>query len=194
MRLVACAVALLLFGQCQRNEAPRSSGPGVADAARPMAAPPVAAEPPPPPPDDATDAGAPPASKGSWLEGNIYRFRLDDVRTCTPPAPPAVARIGAVVRVTSKIDQLMVAARDVKLESGGVVLESAISPKTSAACAPLLAPKSLRAGKSTDGVVVFEIPPGFNLEHRPVKVTYQPTRWGGAKRVEALLPAESLPR
>jgi hypothetical protein len=193
-----CALALLLFGQCQRNEAPRASAPtpGAADAARPMAeppgAPPVAGAPPPPPPDDAIDGGAPPASKGSWLEGNVYRFRLDDVRTCAPPTPPAVARIGAVVRVTSKIDGLMVAPRDVKLESGGVILESAISPQTS--CAPLLTPKSLRAGKSTDGLVVFDIPPGFNPEHRPVKVTYQPTRWGGAKRVEALLPAESLPR
>ena len=157
----------------------------------PPAAPPPAA--PAPPSGEAPDAGAPPASKGSWLEGNIYRFRLDDVRTCTPPAPPAVARIGAVVRVTSKLDELMVAPRDVKLESGGVILESAISPQASAACAPLLTPKSLRAGKSTDGVVVFDIPPGFNPEHRPVKVTYQPTRWGGAKRVEAVLSAESLP-
>ena len=175
MRIVVCALALLLFGQCQRNEAPRPSAPmpGAADAARPMAEPPAGpsvADASPPPPD-ATDAGPPPAAKGSWLEGNIYRFRLDDVRTCAPPGPPAVARIGAVVRVNSKIDGLMVAPRDVKLESGGVILESAISPPTSAACAPLLTPKSLRAGKSTDGVVVFDIPPGFNPQRRPVKVT-----------------------
>ena len=46
----------------------------------------------------------------------------------------------------------------------------------------------MRAGKTNDGVVVFDVPPEFNPDHRPVKVTYQPTRWGGAKRVEALLP------
>jgi hypothetical protein len=186
------AAALLLAGGCQRNEAPSAPPPPAGDVARARSAPPPPA-PPPAVPDEAPEAGARPASKGGWLEGNIYRFRLDDVRTCARPAPPAVARIGVVVRVTSKLDELMVAPRDVKLESGGVILESAISPKTSAACAPLLAPKSLRAGNSADGVVVFDIPPGFNPEHRPVKVTYQPTRWGGAKRVDAVLPAESLP-
>jgi hypothetical protein len=188
----ACVLALLLLARCQRNEAPRpepTPPPAVADAARAGAEPPAAT-----PPAEAADAGAPPASKGAWLEGNIYRFRLDDIRTCPPPPPPAVARIGAVVRVTSKMDELMVASRDFKLESGGVILDSAISPKTSGACASLLAPKSLRAGKSADGVVVFDIPPGFNPEQRPVKITYQPTRWGGAKRTEAVLPVGSVPR
>ena len=186
----ACVLALLLLARCQRNEAPRpepAPAPPVADAARATAPPPAASP-------EAADAGTPPASKGAWLEGNIYRFRLDDVRTCPPPPPPAVARIGAVVRVTSKMDELMVAPRDFKLESGGVILDSAISPKTSGACASLLAPKSLRAGKGADGVVIFDIPPGFNPEQRPVKITYQPTRWGGAKRTEVVLPAGSVPR
>jgi hypothetical protein len=160
----------------------------VADGAR------AAAEPPAPPPAPAApdaDAG-PPASKGTWLEGNIYRFRLDDARQCPPPAAGNAARIGARVRVTSKVDEVFVAPRDVKLESGGVILDSAIVTKAPAGCGPLLAPTSLRAGKTADGVVVFDIPPGFNPERRPVKIMYQPTRWGGAKRVEAVLPAETL--
>ena len=153
-----------------------------------------AAEPPAPPPAPAAaaeaepDAASPPPSKGSWLEGNIYRFRLDDVRKCPPPSVAGGARIGAVVRVTSKVDEVFVAPRDVKLESGGVILDSAILGKAPGGCGPLLTPKSLRAGKTADGVVVFDLPPGFNPEGRPVKITYQPTRWGGARRVEALLP------
>jgi hypothetical protein len=151
----------------------------------------AAAEPPPTPPVPANSeaaAATPPPSKGTWLEGNIYRFRLDDVRKCPPPAVGGGTRIGAVVRVTSKIDEVLVASRDFKLESGGVILDSAILEKAPAGCGPLLAPKSLRAGKTADGVVVFDVPPEFNPEGRPVKITYQPTRWGGARRVEAVLP------
>jgi len=181
---VASTVALLLLGQCQRQEvAPPSATttPAVAAAAQPPPAPPAAAE-------ADTDTTSPPPSKGSWLEGNIYRFRLDDVRKCPPPAVGGGARIGAVVRVTSKVDEVFVAPRDIKLESGGVILDSAILDKAPGGCGPLLAPKSLRAGKTADGVVVFDLPPGFNPDGRPVKITYQPTRWGGARRVEALLP------
>ena len=90
--------------------------------------------------------------------------------------------------MTSKVDEVFVAPRDVKLESGGVILDSAILGKAPGGCGPLLTPKSLRAGKTADGVVVFDLPPGFNPEGRPMKITYQPTRWGGARRVEALLP------
>jgi hypothetical protein len=156
---------------------------------------PPAAPPPPPapaaPPDAPADAGGEPPSRGTWLEGNIYRFRLDDVRTCAPPSGGG-ARIGALVRVTSKVDEVFVAPRDVKLESGGVILDSAVLEKAPAGCGPLLTPKSLRAGKTADGVVVFDVPPEFNPERRPVKITYQPTRWGGARRVEAVLPSDSL--
>lgn len=183
---VASTVALLLLGQCQRQEvAPSATTPAVANAA--TAAP--ATQPGPPASAEAeTDTASPPPSKGSWLEGNIYRFRLDDVRKCPPPSVGGGAHLGAVVRVTSKIDEVFVAPRDFKLESGGVILDSAILDKAPGGCGPLLAPKSLRAGKTADGVVVFHLPPGFNPEGRPVKITYQPTRWGGARRVEALLP------
>jgi hypothetical protein len=203
---VPFALALVLLAHCRRQEV---AGFNVAPSAAAVAQ--LAAESPPAPPADspvpvpvpAVPAAAPgeaaasdsaPPSRGTWLEGNIYRFRLEDVRACPPPAVGAAARVAATVRVSSKINELLVAPRDVKLEAGGVILDSAIAPKAPAGCAPLLAPKSLRAGKSSDGVVLFDLPPGFNAERRPVKITYQPTRWGGAKRVEAILPAESLPR
>ena len=186
---VASTVALLLLGQCRRQQvAPPDTTPAVAVGARAAAQPPPSSPAPPAAAEAETDATSPPPSKGGWLEGNIYRFRLDDVRKCPPPAVGGGARIGAVVRVASKIDEVFVAPRDVKLESGGVILDSAILDKAPAGCGPLLAPKSLRAGKTADGVVVFDLPPGFNPEGLPMKITYQPTRWGGARRVEALLP------
>jgi hypothetical protein len=187
--VIASTVALLLLGQCQRRGAARSeTTPAVANAARAPAEPAPTPPAPPVPAEAETDTASPPPSKGSWLEGNIYRFRLDDVRKCPPPSVAGGARIGAVVRVTSKVDEVFVAPRDVKLESGGVILDSAILDKAPGGCGPLLAPKSLRAGKTADGVVVFDLPPGFNSDGRPVKIIYQPTRWGGARRVEALLP------
>ena len=190
---IASTLALLLLASCQRQDvAPPPVKSTVADAAPAVATPPP--QPPPAAAEAAPDAAGPPPSKGTWLEGNIYRFRLDDVRKCAPPPTlPGAARIGAVVRVTSKVDEVFVAPRDVKLESGGVILDSAILEKAPDGCGPLLAPKSLRAGKTADGVVVFDVPPDFNPEGRPVKITYQPTRWGGARRVEAVLPSGSLP-
>ena len=191
---VTSLFGLLLLGQCSRQDvAPPPTTSTVSDGARAVGPPPAAPPAPVPAADGATaDEASPPASKGTWLEGNIYRFRLDDVRKCSPPAVAGGARIGAVVRVTSKVDEVFVAPRDFKLESGGVILDSAIVTKAPGGCGPLLAPKSMRAGKTTDGVVVFDVPPEFNPEHGPVKLTYQPTRWGGAKRVEALLPSGSL--
>lgn len=145
--------------------------------------------------DAASDAeSSPEPSQGRWLEGNIFQFRMDGIRRCTPPALVGFTRIGILVRVTSKMDELLVAPRDVKLEAGGVILDSTVLPTAPGGCAPMLAPKSLRAGKSAAGVVVFDLPTGFNAEHRALKVTYQPTRWGGARRVEAVVPPDALPR
>ena len=190
---VASVLALVLFAQCRRQDvAPPQTTPPVANGARAVAEPLAAPPAPAPAAEGATDEASAPASKGTWQEGNIYRFRLDDVRKCSPTAVAGGARIGVVVRVASKVDEVFVAPRDVKLESGGVILDSAIVTKAPDGCGPLLAPKSMRAGKTNDGVVVFDVPPEFNPDHRPVKITYQPTRWGGAKRVEALLPPGSV--
>jgi hypothetical protein len=186
-----------MLGQCRRQEIPPSARapgtrPGARAAAEPAAAPPAvaarAADPAPPP---APDDGKKDRENGGWLDGNIYRLRLDAVRACPDAAADGAARVGVVVRVAAKTDGLFVAPRDFKLESGGVILESAVAAKAAAGCAPLLVPRSLRAGKAADGVVVFDLPAGFNPDRRPVKITYQPTRWGGAHRVETVLPPPS---
>ena len=184
-RALVPALALAVTAQCRRAEvAPADTTPAAARTTR--AAPEPAAAPPPIAAVEA-DVARPTPARGTWVDGSTYRFRLEDVRSCSPPAPDGAARIGALVRVASNIDELLVAPRDFKLETGGVILDSAVAPKAAASCAPLLAPRSLRAGKTADGVVVFDIPAGFNPEHRPVRITYQPTRWGGARKVEAVL-------
>jgi len=194
LSVVGFGVALVCLAQCRRREIVRSDAtpPAATERARaapePRDAPPAVA-------DAASDAESPlEPSQGRWLEGNIYQFRVDEIRRCTPPAFVGFVRVGVLVRVASKMDELLVAPRDVKLEAGGVILESTVLPSAPGGCAPILAPKSLRAGKSAAGVVVFDLPAGFNAEHRPLKVTYQPTRWGGARRVEAVLPPESVSR
>ena len=109
------------------------------------------------------------------------------------PSAAASAPAGGTAGVGGGSTGARAALATAGLVSGGVILDSAILAKAPGGCGPLLTPKSLRAGKTADGVVVFEVPAGFNPEHRPVRITYQPTRWGGAKRVEAVLPAASLP-
>ena len=186
----ASTLALLVLAQCRRADVPP---PVIAAAAPAPAAVPVAAEARPVSTAATDSALAPTASPSGdgWLDGNIYRVRMANARPC-PPSGAGATRVGVRVYVASKIGDLLVAPRDFKLETGGVVLDSAIIHKAPPACAPLLAPKSLGAGKTTEGVVVFDLPPGFNTERRPVRITYQPTRWGGARRVEAVLPAGSF--
>lgn len=184
-RALVPALALVVTAQCRRAEV-TAADPTPATARTARAAPERSAALPPTAPVEA-DAARPTPSRGTWVDGRTYRFRLEEVRSCSPPAPDGAARIGAVVRVASNIDELLVAPRDFKLETGGVILDSVVAPKAAAGCAPLLAPRSLRAGKTADGIVVFDIPAGFNPEHRPVRITYQPTRWGGARKVEAVL-------
>ena len=184
----ASTLALLVVPQCRRADV----APAVSAAAAPApAGVPVAAEARPVPAAALAPTASP--SGDGWLDGNIYRVRMADARPCPPPAAVAGAtRVGVRVHVASKIGDLLVAPRDFKLETGGIVLDSAVIHKAPPACAPLLAPTSLRAGKTTEGVVVFDLPPGFNTARRPVRITYQPTRWGGARRVEAVLPAGSF--
>jgi hypothetical protein len=194
LSVVTLGCALALFAQCRRREIVRPDATPPAGTETPRAVP-APRDAPPAVADAASDGdGSPEPSQGRWLEGNIYQFRVDEIRRCAPPALVGFVRIGILVRVTSKTDELLVAPRDVKLEAGGVILDSTVLSSAPGGCAPMLAPKSLRAGKSAAGVVVFDLPTGFNAEHRPLKVTYQPTRWGGARRVEAVVPPESLTR
>ena len=131
---VVCAVALLLFGQCQRNE---SAAPSAADAGRGRRRAPVAA--PPRPPLVATRLRRRrPMPEPAGVEGQLAGGQHLPIPSGRRPNVPAVhvaggARIGAVVRVTSKIDEVLRRPARLQAESGGVILESAILAKRPAA-------------------------------------------------------------
>ena len=94
------------------------------------------------------------------------------------------------VDVFAKYDELLVASRDVKLESAGIILDSEINPTVDARCGALLRPRQLKQGQIASGVVLFSVPPEFDT--RSVVVSYRATRWGGAPRLEVTLPASAF--
>jgi hypothetical protein len=195
LAMVALALPLTLLAQCRRQEVPASEVAPTAASGRAVPEPRDARAAGADGPTDASaDAGGPLPSAGEWLDGRIYRFRLEATRRCAPATNPDSLRIGVVVRVESKMNELLVASRDVKLQSGGIILDSVVIAKAPAGCAPLLGPSSLRAGKATAGAVIFDVPPEMVSANQPVRVVYQPTRWGGAHRVEAALPPGALAR
>ena len=54
-----------------------------------------------------------------------------------------------------------------------------------AGCQPLLPARSLRVGESLAGFALFEVPKSFRTKTEdPIVLSYKPTRWGGARRVE----------
>lgn len=136
----------------------------------------------------------PVSTLGLWMEGNIYRLKAEDVRRChadavAAGAPAAPMRLGVRVHITSKLESLLVAPRDLTLESEGVIFQAKVSDKPIPGCAPLLVPRELRWGKTASGIAVFELPAGFKFDVKGPTLAYQPTRWGGAKRTEVRLPA-----
>jgi len=166
--------------------------------------------------DDLTPA--PPARKAAglreWVDGGMFRFRVEAISGCgvaagpanqlssagTPgggavaidrptPARPPAERLAVSVQIIAGADHIFVSPRDVTLESGGVILQSS-DPKAplAARCRPALAPQRLRARQSARGAVVFEVSPEFRARQAPMILAYRPTRWGGAGRLEVKLP------
>jgi hypothetical protein len=136
-----------------------------------------------------------PADVGSWADSPSYRFKVSDRKRCTEPAAAAGAAgsrqwLALSVEVFAKYDGLLVASRDVKLESGGIILASEAAPKVTAACGTLLRPRQLKRGETASGLVLFVVPPEFDTP--AAVVSYQATRWGGAPRLEIKLPAPAI--
>lgn len=136
-----------------------------------------------------------PGDVGNWADSPSYRFRVNGSKRCARrPAPENAEVQGPLlalsVEVFAKYDELLVAGRDVKLESAGIILDSEVDPQIEASCGALLRPQQLRQGQTASGVVLFAIPPEF--ETRSVVVTYRATRWGGAPRLEVRLPAPAF--
>ncbi|MES1164442.1 MAG: hypothetical protein ABUR63_01690 [Verrucomicrobiota bacterium] len=211
---VCFLVALLgggLVSGCQRGDPPSGPAAGpLSPAAAPQAAPAAkgaaqgGAGPGAPPDGGASPDGAAASDDGgagagtlvgSWLEGNIYKLKVESMRWCgagkrvPEPSATAVMHLGVRVVITAKIDQLFVTARDVTLESEGVIFQGKVLGTPPAGCGPLLPQRQLRAGQNVGGVVVFELPADFKADPRGPALAFQPTRWGGAKRTELRLPA-----
>jgi hypothetical protein len=127
-------------------------------------------------------------SVGKWVESSAYKFRVTDVVRCADPAPGETVpedrkvRVGAFIQVFSKFDQFFLTPRDVTLEKGGVILDSERNAKPGPECKPLLEPMRVMHDQTRGGVVVFQVPDESFLKDGVV--AFNPTRWGGAPRVE----------
>ena len=81
---------------------------------------------------------------------------------------------------------MFVSARDLELRRGGVILNARyINQPLLPGCKPLLPAKQLRIGEDVSGFALFEVPKSFRTTtDDPIVLSYKPTRWGGARRVE----------
>src|SRR5262245_15786374 len=192
---------------CQRDEtrAPTATA-SAATPAQPAPAPlPLGVK---PGTDDHVPDAGPPAggdaivATGEWSENHLYKFRLERVAPCgTPettlgptqqPAAGAASQfrgetswVGAFFSVEAK-DDVFVSPRDLQLRRGGVILNARhINQPLLSGCKPLLPAKQLRPGEGLGGFALFEVPKSFRqTTDDPIVLSYQPTRWGGARKVE----------
>jgi len=140
---------------------------------------------------------------GQWSENRLYKFRFERVAACGAaaqalgPAQPAAGGggnplrgetswVGAFFRVQAKEPSVFVTPRDLELRRGGVILTAKyINQPILSGCEPLLPATRLRAGDSASGFALFEVPSSFRTKtDDPIVLSYRPTRWGGARRVE----------
>jgi hypothetical protein len=144
-------------------------------------------------------------ASGEKLDTGQYELRFEEIRTCSPPGPPAVPGkpatqriwVGAAIQARARINELFVTARDFSLERGGVIVQARhVDPPELPRCKPLLPAKQLSAQQSTRGFVLFELPPSFRTGSEPLVLAYRPTRWGGGPRAEFRIPAclDSCPK
>ena len=139
----------------------------------------------------ASSGAKPPEQKA---ESQRYDVQLDRAVRCQPAAGSANGDriwVGFAVRVRSRTKGLFVTARDFSLEKQGIVLQPRhVNPPLLDGCLPLLRQKQLDANSDPNqGFVLFEVPARFRNDAVPITLAYQPTRWGGAARVELSVPS-----
>jgi hypothetical protein len=206
--VVALSVATVLGASCKRADAPVAASKSVPGQSTPStpAASPLGARPAPDDhgsPDGGTTAESAIIAPGEWSENRTYKFRLERVAACGAteqtlgPAQPAAAGgggqlrgesswVGALFSVQAKEPSVFVTPRDLELRRGGVILGAKyINQPVLSGCQPLLPATRLRAGDSARGFALFEVPKTFRIKTEdPIVLSYRPTRWGGARRVE----------
>jgi hypothetical protein len=128
----------------------------------------------------------PPGAAGEWIESDAYAFRLEGLRAC---AKNDRKHFGAAVSIKAKIDELAVSPRDVSIESAGIIFQGELPQAASATgCGASLPLRQLRKDQAATGLVVFTVPEDFVPAPGSAKLSYRPTRWGGAGRVQVSLP------
>jgi hypothetical protein len=203
--LLLAALLTAVLASCDRQE-PTATAPTPAPA-KPTP-PPILPAAVPSAEDHSRDGGAATeattiVATGDWSENKQYKFRLARVASCGDPAatlgpaqPTAASTggafkrdttwVGALLSLQSKEKSLFVSPRDLELRRGGVILTARhINQPLLAGCTPLLPAKQLRVGDDVSGFALFEVPKSFRTTTEdPIVLSYKPTRWGGARRVE----------
>lgn len=134
----------------------------------------------------------PAARSADWTTTPLFDVRFEAMRSCSseavPGAPaPAASRVwmAANVQFRSKVRGLFVTPRDFSLESGGIVVSARhVKPPALPGCSPVLPQKSLGPKQTARGFVVFEVPQRLLTPESSLVLVYQPTRWGGSRRIE----------
>lgn len=136
------------------------------------------------------EAPPPRGVAGEWIDAKMYRIRVGRVLRCDDSSATRAGRsvrLGVEVEIAARADNVFVASRDVALAREGVLVDGLHATEAPKACQPLFQPTTLREGKSTSGVVLFDAP---DVEFaRTAVLTFRPTRWGGAPLTEVKLPA-----
>ena len=201
--LLPVVLVMTALASCDRDEAPVMKPAPTPLPARPAPMP-VAAVP--AAEDHGPEGGAVTdttiVASGDWTENKQYKFRLERVAACGAPsatlgpAQPTAAPIsafrgettwvGALFTVEAKDKAVFVSPRDMELRRGGVILNARhINQPLLPGCKPLLAPKPLKVGENISGFALFEVPRSFRTTtDDPIVLSYKPTRWGGARRVD----------
>ena len=131
---------------------------------------------------------------GNWIETSAYKFKVTGVVRCADPSPTENVpedrrvRIAVKVDILSKYDEFLVQPKDVKLEKGGVIIDSERQAKTGPECRPVLEHRQLKHDATLSGFVVFQVPDEAFV--RGGTVAYMPTRWGSAPKAEVKLDAK----
>jgi hypothetical protein len=128
---------------------------------------------------------------GDLLEGDVYFFTAESVQPCgEPPASTGGGEqttvvVGAKVKIKAK-SKLTFSPRELSLQSGGVTLNASMDLKRELeGCTPLLKISWLKKDDVIEGFVLFDVP---TPEPKNLRLSYLPTRWGGASATGVKLP------
>jgi hypothetical protein len=173
---------------CARKNDPPASAPGAAPAVPGAARPglPAPAEGAAPAQTDARKQGAAAAGPGEWVDADLYRLKLERLRDCRGSN---ATRVGALLRIEAKVDELPVSPRDAVLASDGTIIhgERPNAPRVPG-CSPELPVRQLKRDEVVLGTVVFDLDAGFEPTPGSLALVYRPAGSSGAGRVTVRLP------